>query len=1332
MNLIPLCAGNISIGEYSALQSLYVATNGPLWTWPEQTTVLNKSVNHWIFPSTVASPCASNNTWYGLNCSVATVEKEGDDGVLCSITGLSLLNMSLFGSIPDSLSELSSLQSIVLDYNSLYGSLPNTVGNLSQLQHFSVALNSISGSVPWQLMGSNGTVGTTSIKYLGLSENPLTGTLPAEVPWSGSLVVVIIANTMISGPIPKSALASATQLAYLILVDNILSQSIPTGIGQLTTLEYLYLSENMLTSTLPPALFHLPQLLDLIVDTNYVTSSIPSEIGQASALVQLFAFLNPISGSLPAEIAEVSSILSLEMNSMLLSGPLPEGLGNMVSLQNVLFYFNSITGPLPLYFSPATVGIDFSNNRLTGTISTTLGLLTNMVNFAVGSNFITGSIPSSLGNLANLSLISLYTISLTGSLPTELGQMSALLSIETQQTYLTGSLPEEYSGMISLQYADLANCFFSSTLPNSLTMNTALLSFDIHQNMFSGSITSVFADMSSFPELSSIQLAQNSLSGSIPASMFQSSVLIYLTLFTNCFSGSLSESVCQAQNLSYVILDALSTAPGCTQRLSAPLSSFFKGVFPERTMTGSIPACLFSLPKLQFLHLAGNGFTGSLPPDSELYLSSGLQQLVLASNNLVGSIPASIQEHEGWTLLDLSSNRLSGTLSSSLAFNKSSTSLSLSVNRISGSIPSDIKYGESVNVLEGNLFACPTDAEPINDPDRDQYVCGSSNLDDSLITWIVCAFVTMIAFAYRNQYYPPSMHDALFELVGLSLSPRLQRHLHAAPASLRQFLELLTVFHVCIIALAFLLGSIGLLVFSLLKTTSAATSYSTHTVQFTWVTSIAYTHGIGPVVMILLLLVVSVTVVCVVIVVCRSNPVTAIPQSLITHNDATASEGDQKGGTSRSTFQLLRKKVPRQAFIVCVQLAQVVLTLAVNLAYIHAVFEGLSPTQLGLVQVGLSLYKTIIGSYVLPHVTAMLPFTSMSQLIRQMTLLSLFSSILVPALAMLFSDSSCLRYAVTGQSQITSSFVQLSYVCSVTCLLDLGCETSCYMSNNFYQTTITAVTPPWLYSYQCSSSLLVNYTPVLVLNFITTGLILPVLTWLHAVYAQYLLCKRRADATVHSKENWLEKQIIRTAQHSILTEISLEDADIVDPALSEKLLFNGPAIVTRLLVSLAILLTFGMSVPLLAFAIALDSIMNLLLWRKLISRYLDLAEAKGDDGKWLPAAYSKLGKATGFVETMSLRVNMGLVVMYVGQFWSVYIFDAVGDVYGAAVGGLVLLVPTVGLLSYYFVFISLYSRTRQSFASFATKMLSRGSNVEMNGLGEPTINPALKESLIVA
>jgi hypothetical protein len=533
--------------------------------------------------------------------------------------------------------------------------------------------------------------------------------------------------------------------------------------------------------------------------------------------------------------------------------------------------------------------------------------------------------------------------------------------------------------------------------------------------------------------------------------------------------------------------------------------------------------------------------------------------------------------------------------------------------------------------------------------------------------------------------------------------------------------------------LALLFGTVGLLVFSLLKTTSVASSYSTHSVQFTWVTSIAYTHGIGPVAAILLLLFGSVTVIGVVIV-GRFNPATdqpVIPQSDSAAVLAPTAEEDKKDDSSRDTFRLLQKEVPRQTLIACVQTGQVVLTLAVNLAYIHAVFEGLSPAQLGLVQVGLSLYKTIMGSYVLPHLTAMLPFTSMSQLIRQMTLLSLFSSILVPALAMLFSDSSCLRYAVTGQSQITSSFIQFSYVCGVNCLLDLGCETSCFFSTNYYGTTVTAVTPPWLYSYQCSSSLLVNYTPVLLLNFITTGLILPVLTWLHAVYAQYLLCKRAADATVHSKENWLERQMIRTAQHSILTEISLDDGDIVNPAQSEKLLFNGPAIVTRLLVSLAILLTFGMSVPLLAFAIALDSIMNLLLWRKLISRYLDLAEAKGDDAKWLPAAYGKLGKATSFVETMSLRVNMGLVVMYVGLFWSVYIFDAVGDVYGAAVGGLVLLVPTVGLLSYHFVFISLHCRTTQRLSGRAARMLSRGNSVEMHGVGEPIINPTLKESLVV-
>lgn len=42
-------------------------------------------------------------------------------------------------------------------------------------------------------------------------------------------------------------------------------------------------------------------------------------------------------------------------------------------------------------------------------------------------------------------------------------------------------------------------------------------------------------------------------------------------------------------------------------------------------MSGSIPTCLFELPKLQLLYLAGNSFTGTIPPN----ISASVTQLAL-------------------------------------------------------------------------------------------------------------------------------------------------------------------------------------------------------------------------------------------------------------------------------------------------------------------------------------------------------------------------------------------------------------------------------------------------------------------------------------------------------------------------------------------------------------------------------------------------------------------------------------------------------------------------------------------------------------------------------
>lgn len=134
---------------------------------------------------------------------------------------------------------------------------------------------------------------------------------------------------------------------------------------------------------------------------------------------------------------------------------------------------------------------------------------------------------------------------------------------------------------------------------------------------------------------------------------------------------------------------------------------------------------------MQFLHLYGNALTGTLPAD--LRLPSGLVELDLSDNRLVGTIPTSwdLQSATQLQLLSLSINNLTGALPAALpsglitlqlAENALSGTLppgawlppalvncSLQDNALRGSIPADFRLPASLEKLDlcDNRWVCP-------------------------------------------------------------------------------------------------------------------------------------------------------------------------------------------------------------------------------------------------------------------------------------------------------------------------------------------------------------------------------------------------------------------------------------------------------------------------------------------------------------------------------------------------------------------------------------------------------------------------------------------------
>ena len=159
--------------------------------------------------------------------------------------------LSIHGTLPAELSNLSALEGLLLNDNILIGDIPAELGNLTNLTDLYLFNNKLTGTIPTQLASP------TDMIDLQLNDNQLTGTIPTQL---GNLI----------------------DLEYLLLDDNRLSGSIPSQLGNLTELFELGLGNNLLTGTIPQQLSGLTTVESLRMQNNRLTGSIPTQLGSLS------------------------------------------------------------------------------------------------------------------------------------------------------------------------------------------------------------------------------------------------------------------------------------------------------------------------------------------------------------------------------------------------------------------------------------------------------------------------------------------------------------------------------------------------------------------------------------------------------------------------------------------------------------------------------------------------------------------------------------------------------------------------------------------------------------------------------------------------------------------------------------------------------------------------------------------------------------------------------------------------------------------------------------------------------------------------------------------
>ncbi|KAG0455153.1 hypothetical protein HPP92_024054 [Vanilla planifolia] len=167
-------------------------------------------------------------------------------GSLSSLVHLDLSYNSLFGTIPPSIGQMGMLQKLDLSSNSLIGSIPQSIESLKWLTFLALSNNRLSG-YPHP---ASGLTNLQSLQYLIMESNPIYAPLPPELGTLPKLQELRLANSSYSGAIPES-FSGLKNLTTLSLENNRLSGAIPPGLGRLGSIYHLNLSRNMLDGVVP-------------------------------------------------------------------------------------------------------------------------------------------------------------------------------------------------------------------------------------------------------------------------------------------------------------------------------------------------------------------------------------------------------------------------------------------------------------------------------------------------------------------------------------------------------------------------------------------------------------------------------------------------------------------------------------------------------------------------------------------------------------------------------------------------------------------------------------------------------------------------------------------------------------------------------------------------------------------------------------------------------------------------------------------------------------------------------------------------------------------------
>lgn len=277
---------------------------------------------------------------------------------------------------------------------------------------------------------------------------------------------------------------------------------------------------------------------------------------------------------------------------------------------------------------------------------------------------------------------------LRGPIPPIISTLTELRELDLSNNFLSGTLPVSLSVLKKLERLNLSNNVLSGDLAPGVVCSYANMRFlDVSRNNLTGEIPVCIADLD---KIETLNLAYNRFKSLIPWQLGKMTSLLELRVSNNQLSGELPPEI----GTGGVRVTAKKTAVTTrvpTVRVIDVSNNQFSGGIPDEWgnitqlhelsavncgLTGTLPATINNWQGISIVRLANNRLSGVIP---EVYAGS-LREFVVDNNRFTGALPASFSQAPVLRTLSAANNRL--TLIPNLATSGRLDTVRLDSNRL--------------------------------------------------------------------------------------------------------------------------------------------------------------------------------------------------------------------------------------------------------------------------------------------------------------------------------------------------------------------------------------------------------------------------------------------------------------------------------------------------------------------------------------------------------------------------------------------------------------------------------------------------------------------------